>query len=99
MCKRSNPAWPGATVFRGYMGYGAASGLNTGKILRSSRDLPIIIEILDTENKVNAFMEVLDQLLTGGVAIIERVNMIRYRRKPKSSAHASKEQKPAEPQK
>jgi PII-like signaling protein len=75
----------GATVFRGYMGYGRASGLNTGKILRSSQDLPIVVEILDTEGKVNAFMEVLDQLLTGGVAIVERVNLIRYSRNPKTS--------------
>src|SRR5271157_924588 len=65
----------GATVFRGYMGYGRASGLNTGKILRNSKDLPIVVEILDTEGKVNAFMEILDQILTGGVAIVERVNL------------------------
>ena len=77
----------GATVFRGYMGYGRASGLSTGKILGSSQDLPVVIEILDTEGKVNAFMEVLDQLLTGGIAIVERVNLIRYSREPKKSAH------------
>ncbi len=76
----------GATVFRGYMGYGRASGLSTGKILRSSQDLPIVVEILDTEGKVNAFMEVLDQILVGGIAVVERVNMIRYSRKSKTSA-------------
>jgi uncharacterized protein len=75
----------GATVFRGYMGYGAASGLNPGKILRSSKDLPIVIEILDTEGKVTAFLEVLDQLLGGGVATIEKVNLFRYTRKPRAS--------------
>jgi uncharacterized protein len=53
----------GATVFRGYMGYGAASGLNPGKLLRSSRDLPVVVEILDSEAKVNAFLDILDQLL------------------------------------
>lgn len=75
----------GATVFRGYLGYGLASGLSTGKILRSSKDLPIVVEILDTEEKVNAFMDILDQLLSSGVATLERVNLIRYSRKPKST--------------
>jgi hypothetical protein len=75
----------GATVFRGYMGYGAASGLHPGKILRSSRDLPIVVEILDSEGKVTAFLEVLDQLLSGGVVTMEKVNLFRYTKKPKTS--------------
>jgi uncharacterized protein len=75
----------GATVFRGYMGYGAASGLHAGKILRSSRDLPIVIEILDSEQKVNAFLEVLDQLLSGGVATVEKVQLFRYTGKRQAS--------------
>jgi PII-like signaling protein len=75
----------GATVFRGYLGYGAASGLHPGKILRSSRDLPIVVEVLDTEGKVTAFLEVLDQLLSGGVATIEKVQMFRYTKKPRAS--------------
>ncbi len=75
----------GATVFRGYMGYGRASGLNTGKILRNSKDLPIVVEILDTEGKVNAFLDILDQILAGGVATVEKINLYRYSRKPKSS--------------
>jgi uncharacterized protein len=73
----------GATVFRGYMGYGSASGLNPGKLLRSSRDLPIVVEILDSEGKVNAFMDILDQLLGGGVATLEKVQLLRYRPKPR----------------
>jgi PII-like signaling protein len=72
----------GATVFRGYLGYGAASGLSAGKILRTSKDLPVVVEILDTEGKVNAFMEVLDHLLVGGVATLEKVQIHRYSRKP-----------------
>ncbi len=75
----------GATVFRGYIGYGRASGLNTGKILHSSRDLPVVIEILDSEDKVNAFLDVLDQLLGGGVATLEKVQLLRYARNPKVS--------------
>ena len=73
----------GATVFRGYMGYGAASGLNPGKLLRSSRDLPIVVEILDSEGKVNAFLDILDQILAGGVATIEKVQLYRYQQKPR----------------
>ncbi len=76
----------GATVFRGYMGYGGTTGLHPGKILRSSGDLPVVIEILDTEGKVNAFLEVLDQLLAGGLATVERVQLYRYSRKPRASS-------------
>ncbi len=68
----------GATVFRGYMGYGAASGLNPGKILSSSKDLPVVNEILDTEVKVTAFLDILDQLLKGGVTTLEKVQVLRY---------------------
>ncbi len=75
----------GATVFRGHMGYGAASGLNPAKILRSSRDLPVVVEILDSEAKVNAFLEVLDQLLSSGVATVEKVQLYRYTAKPRAS--------------
>jgi PII-like signaling protein len=75
----------GATVFRGYLGYGTASGLNPGKLLRTSQDLPIIVEILDSEAKVNAFLDVLDRLLTGGVATIEKVQLLRYKQKPRAS--------------
>lgn len=75
----------GATVFRGYMGYGGSTGLSPGKILRTSQDLPVVIEILDTEGKVTAFLEVLDQILSGGIATVERVNLYRYTRKPRAS--------------
>lgn len=70
----------GATVFRGYIGYGRSTGLHTGKILHSSRDQPVIVEILDSEEKVNVFLDVLDQLLTAGVVTIEKVQMLRYSR-------------------
>jgi PII-like signaling protein len=68
----------GATVFRGSLGYGAASGLNPGKLLGASGDQPVVVEILDTEGKVNAFIDVLDRLLAGGVATVEKVQMYRY---------------------
>ena len=75
----------GATVFRGYMGYGKASGLYPEKILRTSRDLPVVVEILDTEGKMSAFMDILDQLLTGGVVTMEKVQMFRYGKKAKGA--------------
>ncbi|MGA7322992.1 MAG: DUF190 domain-containing protein [Rhodomicrobium sp.] len=80
----------GATVFRGYMGFGTASGLNPGKILRSSRDLPLVIEILDTEGKVNAFLDILDQLLKVGVATVDQVQVLRYGPAPKGIPNTKK---------
>ncbi|MGO9474251.1 MAG: DUF190 domain-containing protein [Rhodomicrobium sp.] len=80
----------GATVFRGYMGFGVATGLSPDKLLRSSKDLPVVVEILDSEAKVNAFLQILDQLLSGGIATVERVNLYRYSRKPKASGAPSR---------
>ncbi len=76
----------GATVLRGYLGYGKASGLNPGKILRASKDLPVVVEIMDTEGKVNAFMAILDKVLYTGVATLEKVQMFQFSRKPKAKA-------------
>ena len=76
----------GATVFRGYMGFGTASGLNPGKILRSSKDLPVVIEILDTEAKVKAFLDILDQLLKVGVATLDEVQVLRFGPRQKGSS-------------
>ncbi len=74
----------GATVFKGYMGFGAASGLNPSKLLRTSKDLPVVVEILDAEDKVNAFFPILDKILTCGVTTTESVELRRYSRdKPK----------------
>src|SRR5271155_3716785 len=60
----------GATVLRGDLGYGAATGLGATKILHTSHDLPVIIEILDSEGKISSFLETLDELLTGGVVTV-----------------------------
>ncbi|MFZ1108128.1 MAG: DUF190 domain-containing protein [Rhodomicrobium sp.] len=70
----------GATVFKGDLGYGARTGLHLGKLLRVSGDFPVIVEILDSEGKVNAFLDALDGLLTGGVASLETVQLYRYSR-------------------
>ncbi len=72
----------GATVLRGPMGFGATSRLHTAKILRLSEDLPVIIEIVDKEEKINAFLPELDQMVGDGLVTLEKVRVITYRAKP-----------------
>src|SRR5216117_352717 len=69
----------GATVLRGPMGFGANSRLHTTKILRLSEDLPFIIEIVDSEEKINAFIPYLDEMVTEGLITLEKVHVIKYR--------------------
>jgi len=69
----------GATVLRGLMGFGKSSRLHTAKILRLSLDLPLVIEIVDTEEKINAFLPVLDQMMQGGLVTLEKMRVIDYR--------------------
>jgi uncharacterized protein len=69
----------GATVLRGPMGFGKSSHLHTAKILRLSMDLPIVIEIVDAEEKINAFLPLLDAIMGGGLVTLEKVKVIRYR--------------------
>lgn len=68
----------GATVLRGPMGFGHSSRLHTAKILRLSEDLPLIVEMVDTEEKVNAFLPVLDEMMGSGLVTIEKVKVLRY---------------------
>ena len=72
----------GATVLRGPMGFGKSSRLHTAKILRLSMDLPIVIEIIDSEEKIRAFLPVLDEMMKGGLVTLERVRVIDYRANP-----------------
>jgi hypothetical protein len=69
----------GATVTRGMMGYGANSRLHTSKILRLSEDLPIIIEIVDTEEKIKLLLPFLDEQVIEGLITMEKVQVIKYR--------------------
>ncbi len=69
----------GATVLRGPMGFGKASRLHTAKILRLSMDLPIVIEIVDSEEKINAFLPLLETMIGGGLVTLEKVKVIHYR--------------------
>jgi PII-like signaling protein len=68
----------GATVLRGPMGFGKSSHLHTAKILRLSMDLPIVIEIVDSEEKVKAFLPVLDEMMRGGLVTLEKTKVMRY---------------------
>jgi PII-like signaling protein len=70
----------GATVLRSPMGFGANSRLHTAKILRLSDDLPMIIEIVDDIEKIEAFLPVLDGMMDGGLVTLEKVRVIHYRR-------------------
>ena len=69
----------GATVLRGPMGFGKSSRLHTAKILRLSMDLPLVIEIVDSEEKLNTFLPVLDEMMKGGLVTLEKVRVIDYR--------------------
>src|SRR5579859_4852023 len=69
----------GATVLRGPMGFGKSSRLHTAKILRLSMDLPVVIEIVDSEEKIQAFLPSLDSMMGGGLVTLEKVRVLHYR--------------------
>ena len=68
----------GATVLRGPMGFGASSRLHTAKILRLSEDLPVVIEIVESEQKINDFLSVLDGMMSSGLITLEKVQVLQY---------------------
>jgi uncharacterized protein len=69
----------GATVLRGIMGFGAHSRMHTAKILRLSEDLPVVIEIVDTPERIEAFLPDLDKMIHEGLITLERAKVIAYR--------------------
>lgn len=69
----------GATVLRGPMSFGKTSRMHTAKILRLSFDLPLVIEIVEAEEKINAFLPVIDEMMKGGLVTLEKVRVIDYR--------------------
>ena len=69
----------GATAIKGFLGFGCKSHLHTTKLLRLSEDLPIIIEIVDSEEKINQFIPLLDDIVKEGLITLEKVNVIMYR--------------------
>ena len=68
----------GATVLRGAVGFGHSSHLHTTKILRLSQDLPLVIEIVDTQEKIDAFLPVLDAMMPSGLVTLEKVQVLQY---------------------
>jgi PII-like signaling protein len=68
----------GATVLRGPMGFGHSSRLHTAKILRLSEDLPVVVEIIDSEQNITAFLPLLEEMVKGGLVSIEEVRILRY---------------------
>lgn len=68
----------GATVLRGPMGFGHSSHLHTTKILRLSQDLPLVVEIVDTQEKIDAFLPVLDTMMPSGLVTLEKVQVLQY---------------------
>lgn len=69
----------GATVLRGPMGFGKNSRMHTTKILELSTDLPLVIEIVDSEENINAFLPQLDRMIGGGLVTLEKVRVLHYR--------------------
>jgi uncharacterized protein len=68
----------GATVLRGHMGFGHSSHIHTTKILRLSEDLPVVVEIVDAQAKIDAFLPVLDSMMSSGLVTIEKVQVLQY---------------------
>lgn len=68
----------GATVLRGSLGYGHSTHLHTTKILRLSEDLPLVVEIVDTQEKIDTFLPVLNSMMTSGLVTMEKVQVLQY---------------------
>jgi PII-like signaling protein len=68
----------GATVLRGHIGFGHSSHIHTAKILRLSQDLPIVVELVDSQEKIEAFLPVLDGMMTSGLITMEKVQVLQY---------------------
>jgi len=69
----------GATVLRGLLGFGASSRIHATHVLRLSDDLPLVVEIVDREDKVRAFLPALDEMVRDGMVTLERVEVLFYR--------------------
>ena len=83
--RAKNEGIAGATVLRGIFGYGGSSHIHTAKILQLSTDLPVIIEIIDTLEKIDAFMPIVDEVIEGGLVTLEKAKIRLFRSKNKTS--------------
>jgi uncharacterized protein len=68
----------GATVLRGSLGYGASTVLHTAKLLELSEDLPIVVEIVDNDERIESFLPVLDAMMSSGLVTLEKVRVLQY---------------------
>ena len=68
----------GATVLRGHIGFGHSSRIHTSKSLRLSQDLPVVVEIVDSQEKIDRFLPVLDGMMSSGLITIERAEVLQY---------------------
>ena len=75
----------GATVFHGVAGFGAHSVLHTTRVLRLSEDLPVVIEIVDSEDRMARLTEILDEMVGEGLVTMEKVRVIKYAARPTAS--------------
>ena len=78
----------GATVLRGHVGFGHSSRIHTTKILRLSQDLPIVVEIVDSKEKIEAFLPTLDKMMSSGLVTIEKVQVLQYGTSNKSAGQS-----------
>lgn len=69
----------GATALRGFLGFGKNSRIHTSKVLRLSEDLPVVVEIVDRQEKIEAFLPVLDRMVEEGLVTVEKARIIVYR--------------------
>lgn len=76
----------GATVLRGMEGFGADSRIHTVKILRLSEDLPIVIEIVDRQERIEQFLPTLDKMVSEGMITVEKVHVLAYRHSPQAES-------------
>lgn len=79
----------GATVLRGVLGFGASSRIHSAKLLDLSGDLPVIVEIVDTEERIGLLMPFVDQYVTEGLVTMEKVRVMRYQHRPAETAQHS----------
>lgn len=78
----------GATVLRGILGFGANSRIHTAKVLRLSEDLPVVVEIVDIEDKIEAFLPELDTMIGEGLVTLEKADVIVYRHRVKDKENS-----------
>ena len=78
----------GATVTRGVMGYGASSRIHTAKLLDLSLDMPMVVEIVDTEENLDRLMPFLDETVKEGLVTMEKIRVLRYRHTPTTPTQA-----------